>query len=126
MLVNKPAYEEQKPQVDDAQKVERMLFRILPYWPLVLTAVTLGWLAGYIYLRYQVPVYSVNAKLLVNDETQQKNTNLGDMVSMEYKDVSVETEREMQVLTSRDLLGRLIAKLQLNVLYTQEGLVKTS
>jgi capsular exopolysaccharide synthesis family protein len=126
MLVNKPSYEEQKPQVDDAQKVERLLFRILPYWPLVLIAVTLGWLGGYIYLRYQVPVYSVNAKLLVNDDTQQKNTNLGEMVSMEYKDVSVETEREMQVLTSRDLLGRLIAKLQLNVLYTQEGLVKTS
>jgi uncharacterized protein involved in exopolysaccharide biosynthesis len=71
-------------------------------------------------------LYSVNAKLLVNDETQQKSANLSEFVNFEYKDVSEETEREMQVLSSRDIIERLISKLQLNVLYSQKGLVKTS
>ncbi len=111
--------------MDEGQKIERLLFRILPYWPLVLLAILLGWLGANIYLRYQLPIYSVNAKLLVNDDTQQKSTNLNDIVNLEYKDASVETEREIQALTSRDLIGKLISKLQLNIVYSQQGLVKT-
>lgn len=125
MLVNTQIESNKEKQIDDGQRIERLLFRILPYWPLIILAVIVGWLGAYTYLRYQVPLYSVNAKLLINDETQQQSTNLNEVVNFEYKDVSEETEREIQVLTSRDLISTLISKLQLNVIYTQHGLVRT-
>src|SRR6187551_726829 len=101
MLLNTQVNLNKDKQIDDGQKIERLLFRILPYWPFIIVALISGWLAAHLYLRYQVPLYSVNAKLLVNDETQQKNANLSEIVNFEYKDVSEETEREIQVLTSR-------------------------
>jgi capsular exopolysaccharide synthesis family protein len=125
MLINKQAVFEKEEQIDDGQKIERLLLRILPYWPLIVLAIATGWIGAHIYLRYQVPLYSVNAKLLINDETQQQSTNLNEVVNFEYKDVSEETEREIQVLTSRDLISNLISRLQLNVIYTQQGLVRT-
>jgi len=63
--------------------------------------------------------------MIVNDDTQNKNTNLLDVMQFEYKDISAETEREMLILQSRDLLSSLVIKLQLNIQYNQKGYIKS-
>ncbi len=110
---------------EENQRVQRLLFRILPYWPVVLIALILGTLWGYVYLRYQVPIYMANAKIVVNDDSQQKSANLQEIFQLDTRNLSVEAEREMEILGSRDLIGKLVSDLQLNVLYSQKGYLKS-
>ena len=116
----------QEQVVDQGEQIQRLLYRVLPFWPLIVLAVALGVVGARIYLRYQVPVYQAKARLVVNDETQQKTTNLNEIIKLDTRNLSNETEREMQVLGSRDLLTKLAVKMQLNIFYVQKGLVRTS
>ena len=116
----------QEQVVDQGEQIQRLLYRILPFWPLVVLALALGVVGARIYLRYQVPVYQAKARLVVNDETQQKSANLNEIIKLDTRNVSNETEREMQVLGSKDLLTQLAIKMQLNISYMQKGLVRTS
>ena len=74
-------------------------------------------------LRYATLLYEAKARVIVNDDTQQKNANLLDIMKLDTRDLSAETEKEIKILSSRDLLTSLAAKLQLNVQYSQKGYV---
>ncbi len=42
----------------------------LPYWPVVFAAAIIGYLSGKVYLRYQRPVYSVSAAVLLKNDAE--------------------------------------------------------
>ena len=115
----------QEESLEESQRVQRLFTRIIPFWPILLLALLLGFLGGYVYLRYQVPVYDINAKLVVNDDSQEKGGNLIELFKLETRNLSLEAEREMAILNSRDLIGKVVSKLQLNVQYRQKGFVKS-
>lgn len=112
--------------VDRGEQVQRLLYRILPFWPLIVLAVILGFIGARVYLRYQLPVYSAKARVIVNDQTEQKSANLQEILKIDTRNLSTETEKEMQILSSRDLLAKLTQKLQLNIHYIQKGRVRTA
>ena len=125
MLIPKQNFSNQEISLEESQRVQRLLLRILPFWPLVVLVLILGFLGGYIYLRYQVPLYVINAKLVVNDDSQEKSANVVDLFKLDTRNLSVDAEREMEILNSRDLLGKVVMALQLNVQYSQKGYVKS-
>ena len=116
----------QQDSKEQGEQIQRLVYRILPYWPLVAVALLLGIGGANIYLKYQVPVYIATARLVVNDDTQQKSANLQEIFKLESKSVTSETEREMQVITSSELLRKVAIKMQLNVLYIVKGRLKSS
>ena len=116
----------QEQVVDQGEQIQRLLYRVLPFWPLIVLSVALGVVSARIYLRYQVSVYMAKARLVVNDETQQKSANLNEIIKLDTRNLSSETEREMQVLGSKDLLTKVAIKMQLNISYVQQGLVRTA
>ena len=116
----------QQDSKEQGEQIQRLVYRILPYWPLVAIALLLGIGGANIYLKYQVPVYIATARLVVNDDTQQKSANLQEIFRLESKSVTSETEREMQVITSSELLRKVAIKMQLNVLYIVKGRLKSS
>ncbi|MDO9376799.1 MAG: hypothetical protein Q7T76_20395, partial [Ferruginibacter sp.] len=109
--------------LEQKQQTRRIIFRILPYTPIIILGLCIGIFSSWVYLRYTARAYAAKARLIVNDDTQQKNSNLLDIMKLDTRDLSAETEREMQILRSRDLLSTLISKLQLNVQYEQKGFV---
>ncbi|MEO6229424.1 MAG: polysaccharide biosynthesis tyrosine autokinase [Ferruginibacter sp.] len=110
---------------DEGQRVQRFIYRLFPFFPLIILGLALGVLGAYINLRYKVSIYQVNAKIIVNDDSQQKNANLQEIFQLDTRNLSVEAEREMEILRSSDLLGKLVSSLDLNVQYTQKGYVKS-
>ena len=123
-MANKPQdFNERDNSLEQKERLRRLFFRIIPYTPILFLALLFGLACSYIYLRYATRTYAAKARLIVNDDTQKKNTNLMDVMQFEYKDISAETEREMEILRSRDLLSALVTKLQLNVQYGQKGYV---
>lgn len=111
--------------VDSNKQLQHFLYRVLPYWPLLLLAIIVAATGVHYYLKFQVPIYVAKARLVVNDETQQKSANLQEIVKLDTRNLSSETEREIEILQSRDLLKKLVLKLQLNVNYTFKGRVRT-
>ena len=125
MSPSKQDFSNQEISLEESQRVQRLLLRILPFWPVVVLVLGLGFLGGYIYLRYQIPLYVTNAKLVVNDESQEKSANVVDLFKLDTRNLSVDAEREMEILSSRDLLGKVVNALQLNIQYSQKGYVKS-
>lgn len=115
-------YEDDSPQRKD--QLKRLFFRIVPYIPLIIVALLIGMAGSYISLRYATKVYAAKTRLIVNDDTQEKNSNLLNPFQFDSRDISSETEREIEILRSRDLVANLVGKLQLNVQYSQKGYIK--
>ena len=111
--------------LDQNQHLQRLLLRILPFWPLILLAILVGFLGARIYLRYSTKIYAVKARVIVNDDSQQKTANLVDLVQLDTRNMSTESEKEMEILQSRNLLGKLAENLQLNVQYGLKGHIKS-
>ena len=122
---NTPPISDQDDSLEKNDQLRRLWFRIIPYTPLIILALLIGIACSYIYLRYATRTYAAKARVIVNDDTQQKSSNLLDIMKLDTRDLSAETEREMQILSSRDLLGNLVSKLQLNVQYSLKGFVKS-
>ncbi|MEO5892136.1 MAG: Wzz/FepE/Etk N-terminal domain-containing protein, partial [Ferruginibacter sp.] len=125
MANNTLDFNDQDQNLDQKDQLKRIIFRVIPYTPLILLALLIGLAFSYVYLRYATRTYEAKARLIVNDDTQQKSANLLDIVKLDTRNLSAETEKEMEILRSRDLLGSLVTKLQLNVQYSQKGYVKT-
>ena len=126
MAIYSPDINEQQNSKEQSEQIQRLVYRILPYWPLLIVALVTGFLGAKIYLKYQVPMYQSNARLVVNDDSQQKSANLQEIFRLENKSNSAETEREMQVITSSELLRKVAIKMQLNVSYIDKGRIRSS
>ncbi len=111
----------QEDSLTQNQNIQKLLFRILPYWPLILLALGIGFVGAKIYLRYATKIYAVKARVIVNDDSQQKTANLVDIMQLDTRNMSTETEKEMEIMRSRNLLELLVKNLQLNVTYGLKG-----
>ncbi len=117
--------ESQEGALEKNQQMQYFFFRLFPFWPLIFFALALGILAGYLALRLATPVYRVNIKMVVNDDDQQGGSALPSILRLDSRDLSTETEREIEILRSADILKQVVSKLQLNVSYSLEGNIKT-
>ncbi|MEO8109960.1 MAG: polysaccharide biosynthesis tyrosine autokinase [Ginsengibacter sp.] len=113
----------QRDSLNQNQQIQRLIFRILPYWPLIVLAILLGFFGAFFYLRYTAKIYAIKARLIVNDDSQQKSANLIDIVQLDTRNLSTETEKEMEIMRSRNLLAQLAIKLQMNVQYELKGYI---
>ena len=95
-----------KDSLDQGQQLRRVFFRIIPFWPLILFVIIMCLMGAYIYLRYAIPVYEAKARLIVNDDSEQKSANLLEAFKIDTRNITNETERELEVLSSKDLLRK--------------------
>jgi tyrosine-protein kinase Etk/Wzc len=124
MINNTPDFNDQEDSTVQKDQLKKLLYRIIPYLPLIILALMLGIICSKLYLRYAARIFASKTRLIVNDDTQQKNSNLLNLVQYDPRDASSETEREMEILRSRDLVSDLVTRLQLNVQYGQKGHIK--
>jgi tyrosine-protein kinase Etk/Wzc len=116
----------QENALEKNQQLQYLLFRIFPFWPLIFFAVIMGLTTAYLLLRYSTPIYQVKARVLINDDSQQKSANLQEIIKLDTRNLTSETEREMEILRSTDILKKVVSGLQLNVKYGQQGNIKSA
>ncbi len=105
--------------------------QIRPYlqkwWAFIVSVVLFVFLA-LLYLRYASDVYQADASILIKDTQAGSGISelgaLGDigMLGNNFNTV----ENEIEILTSRRLMSQVVADLNLNVKYFNEGNIKTS
>jgi len=110
--------------VDEVQysSLKDILTRYIFHWKWFVISIIVSLLFGFVYLRYQIPLFEANAKILIKDET--KGT-ISDELSA-FEDLGIlkgkkNIDNEIEILKSRNLMKRVVKDLKLNVSYYSYG-----
>ncbi|MCO5279680.1 MAG: Wzz/FepE/Etk N-terminal domain-containing protein [Chitinophagales bacterium] len=85
-------------------------------WIILIVAITV--FASFIYLRYTPRIYEATTKMILQLE---KSTQILGIDNLVFEKDPTEINREMQVLKSTMLLGKIADKLPLDISYLKEG-----
>lgn len=114
---------------DNSHKLtpKEIFFKYIVYLPLFIVCVGIAITTAYIYLRYKVPYYSSSISLLYKDASGKY---LGGDENMMLDDVMLYKKRsnlanEIEILKSVNIMEDVVSSLGLNVVYYNEGKVKT-
>ena len=91
---------------------------ILPFWPLFILGLIIGYFSGKTYLRFQTPVYEVYAKILLKVDGGLEQSILKELnVFSAQKSV----ENEMEILRSSNITDDIARRLNTYIQITQMG-----
>ncbi|MBT3546872.1 MAG: polysaccharide biosynthesis tyrosine autokinase [Flavobacterium sp.] len=114
---------------NDSLDIREEIGKYLRHWKLFLLSAIFFLVAAYFKLRYSTPLYSVSSSILIKDN---KNAGISTELAA-FEDLGIvggtsanNPDNEIEILKSRNILGKVIDSLQLNVSYFTEGRVSTS
>lgn len=115
-------FEEKK---SDNKELLRFIGRILSNWYWFVLCGLIGLIVAFVYLRYTVPSYKINAKLLVSDDKKGggmlSSSAMGDLSSLMGTKNSV--DNEVEVLRTADLMREMVLAEKAYIGYFNKGTV---
>src|SRR5690554_865393 len=111
-------------EINLREEVEKYLI----HWKWFVLCLILAMAGAYVYLRYAVKQYNVEAKILLTEESSSMSSELEALqdLSILGDRSSVNIQDQMEVLKSRRLMRKVVDTLRLHIRYFQEGRVKVS
>ncbi len=101
-------------------ELSQLITRNLPYWPYFLLSLVICSILGVLYLHFKTPVYQASATLLIKDNGSRSANN--EYISpLDVFSSQKTVENETGVLTSYNLMERVVKKLDLYAPVTVEG-----
>lgn len=101
-----------------------ILFEYLMYWPWFVVCLIVCLAGAWCYLRYQAPVYDVNATVLIKQGDKNKaggqNASLAAMQDLGMLSMASNFDNEVEILQSRTLLKKVVNTLNLNITYKEK------
>lgn len=111
--------EEEKPT-----DYKAILFEYLMYWPWFVACLIICFFGAWIYLRYQAPVYNINATVLIKQDDKNKaggqSASLEAMQDLGMLSMASNFDNEVEILQSRTLLKKVVNTLNLNITYKEK------
>ena len=101
-----------------------ILFEYLMYWPWFVACLLVCLAGAWCYLRYQAPVYNINATVLIKQGDKNKpngqNVSLAAMQDLGMLSMANNFDNEVEIIQSRTLLKKVVNALNLNITYTEK------
>ena len=113
-------------QVENEKPVDykAILFEYLMYWPWFVACLLVCLAGAWCYLRYQAPVYNVNATVLIKQGDKNKpsgqSASLEAMQDLGMLSMASNFDNEVEIIQSRTLLKEVVNALNLNITYTEK------
>ena len=111
--------------VEEVQEnnLKDLLIKYIFHWKWFVVSIIFGIIFGFVFLRYQVPQYEVNATILIKDD--KKGGSVSDELSA-FEDLGIlknnkNIENEIEILKSRYLMTMVVKELKLNIKYFSHG-----
>ncbi|WP_128548347.1 GumC family protein [Larkinella soli] len=106
-------YEDKEPDV------RAIIFKYLKNWKWFLVSLVVCLASGYVYLKYQVPLYKVQSSILIKDDKKglSEETIMKELDLFAPKKV---VENEVEILKSYTLMEKVVNDLELDVSYFRE------
>ncbi|MCF8460887.1 MAG: polysaccharide biosynthesis tyrosine autokinase [Flavobacteriales bacterium] len=101
---------------DDELDLGKIIQLVLENWLLFAVSILLALIISYAYVWYSQPVYEMTTTVLVDDQGSDISQNILDEVGVVGKKRNI--ENEIAILSSRNLVEKAMATLNLNVSYT--------
>ena len=98
--------------------VYSLIVRYMVYWPWFVGCIALCLIVSYIYLCYQVPVYSIRSAVLIKEQDSQKNKANNTLTAIQDLGMISMTnnfDNELQILKSQTLVKKVVSDLGLYV-----------
>lgn len=100
-----------------------LLMKYISYWKWFVVSSCVGIALGFVYLRYQTPVFEVNASILIKDD--KKGGTISDELTA-FEDLGLlknnrNIDNEIEILKSRSLMMLVVKELKLNIRYFSYG-----
>lgn len=119
--------DEKKQGKDNSINIEKLLSKIVAYWPLFILFILISCALAYVYLRYTTPKYMAHAKVLVKDDKKGGGVGEGQLLEeLGLQTSAANVENEVEIFKSRTLMTRVVDELGSNIHYYAPGRVKTS
>ncbi|HAD33328.1 MAG TPA: hypothetical protein DCF44_02345, partial [Chitinophagaceae bacterium] len=101
--------------------IKFVVFILLQHWIWFLLSLVICFLTAFVYLRYQNPIFEMEATVLVHDDSQG-GTELSALQQLGLVKGSVSTlSNELEIYKSRFLMTRVVRELDLQVSYFTKG-----
>ena len=101
-----------------------LLFEYLMYWPWFVACLLVCIVGAWCYLRYQAPVYNINATVLIKQGDKNKpngqNVSLAAMQDLGMLTMANNFDNEVEIIQSRTLLKKVVNALNLNITYAEK------
>lgn len=105
---------------------KELVFRYIPYLPLVVLCLTVAWFLAWLKLRYTTPIYDVYGKILVKDENPYSNSSEKFSAIFDMPRDNTNLNNEIEIIKSRSMAARVIRSLGLQKQYSIRGNIRTS
>lgn len=103
----------------------KLIKRLFRFWPWLLGSLLFFLVLGYMYLRYAPITYESVARIKVVEDSQETEI-AKDPTSKAWSDSKVNTDNETAILKSYRLLSLVVDSLDLNVVYSKVGSIKST
>lgn len=113
-----------QPVADDEIDLKSLLFNLLRHWPFLLISMAIGILLAIMVNRWSMPIYKVEATVIVSDDKPSLGTDLFDASSLLQGNSNM--ENEIGILKSFRLAEESLSELNLNVSYFGDGTILKS
>lgn len=113
-------------QIEDEKPIDykAILFEYLMYWPWFVACLIICLAGAWCYLRYQAPVYNVNATVLIKQGDKNKasgqSASLAAMQDLGMLSMASNFDNEVEILQSRTLLKKVVNTINLNITYKEK------
>ncbi|AUC79553.1 tyrosine protein kinase [Nonlabens sp. MB-3u-79] len=115
-------------EADTNLSLKDQIYQYLRHWPWFLLSILIFLSLGYAYLRYTTRQYQASSKILIKDTEGggglSEFSALGDLDVLGGSFNSV--ENEMQILQSNRLINQVVEHLDLNIVYSRIGNIKST
>ncbi|MBV7529526.1 polysaccharide biosynthesis tyrosine autokinase [Chitinophaga sp. sic0106] len=112
-------------QPEASLDLRKLLDRLGRSWYWFLLSVILTCSLGFVYLRYASPGYKINAKILVEDQNKGSEIPGAEILQqMEMFSNKSSVDNELEIITSRSLMEKVVKDQHLNIRYLIEGRLK--
>ncbi len=101
------------------------LLRYLSFWPYILVSIIIFLISAFIYLRYANYEYQISAKIEIIDKAQDSEMSLPTAMTI-FNRSMINLENEIGVLSSFNIHGKVFAKINHNVQFYTDGIIKSS
>jgi tyrosine-protein kinase Etk/Wzc len=99
------------------ESLSEKLSLYLRYWPFFLASIITCLFMGYLFVKSAVPLYTVSAKMLINNESNGQHVKQDNEPLINPKKV----DDEVEVLRSRTIMDQVVSDLQLWTSYFENG-----
>jgi len=120
-MVKKPYYLSNN---DDSFNIKKELGKYLRNWIWFIISISLFFCFAFFYLKYTSVTYKTSGKIKILDESSKALELPGDISSL-FESSKVNLENEIEVIKSHRLLERVVKNLDLNIVYIEEGSIKS-